>query len=232
RCVAAAGPGDRWLRVWDMSTGRPRSHLALAPGEIPVALALSADGGSLKVIVHTGTPWRAHLREYDTFRGIEVRRRLAADGLVETAAFSVDGKLAGVVVGRKIRLIDTAAGIDLWQADAPAGGRVDLAFSPAGGRIAVVAAGTDRVRLLDEDTGRAAGDLVDGSAALSMPTFSADGKRLATWCATNHWVRVWDVTTRRVSMTITPGNPIAGLVLSPSGEHVAGFAGSRSPILW
>ena len=232
RFLAAAGPGDRWLRVWDMSTGRPRTHLALARGEIPVALALSADGGSLKAIVHTGASGKAHLREYDTFRGIEVRRRRAADSIVDTAAFSEDGKLAAVVVGRKIRLIDTAAGVDLWQAEAPTGGRVDLAFSPAGGRIAVVVAGSDRVRLLDQETGRGVGELVDRDAALSMPTFSADGKRLATWCANNQWVRVWDASARRVSTTVSSGYPVAALVLSPNGEHVAVFAGPRSPTLW
>src|SRR2546423_8604906 len=106
RYLASAGPGDRWLRVWDMCTGRPRTHIPLAPGEVPAAVTLAEDGGTLRVLVQTGVAKPAHLREYDTFRGLETRRRRLSEGPVETAAFSSDSKQLALTNGRVIRLRD------------------------------------------------------------------------------------------------------------------------------
>src|SRR5262245_25753355 len=238
RFLAAAGPGDRWLRVWDLSTGRPLTHIPLAPNEVPAAVALSDDGATLRALVHipnhTGEAKASQLREYDTFRNLETRRRRVADGPTDTAAFSADGMQLAIVSGRNIRLIQASTAVDLWQTELNTkdGGRVDLAFSQVGGRIAVLPAGTDRIRLIDQVTGRLEGELVDADANLSLPTFSGDGRRLAALCSTTRRVRIWDVGTRRVDLTIVADFSVGGLTFSPNGEHVAIFGGFQPPRLW
>ena len=129
RFLATGAVGDRWLRVWDLTAGRPRAHLRLGPGEVPVAVALSPDGGTLRAVVRAGR--RAHLREYDTFRALET----TAGPLARPAAVAFDpaGDLAGPRPAGEVRLVDAATGVERWRADVCRGPSPSRSPSPATG---------------------------------------------------------------------------------------------------
>src|SRR5262245_48338280 len=178
RFLAAAGANDRWLRVWDLTTGRPRMHFPLAPGEVPAALALSPDGATLRAVIHTRDDRTAHLREYDTYRVNETRRRTLAGGLATTAVFDADGSRLLEARDGFVRLLDTVSTKEVWRTPVPPGTNVDLALCSAG-RAAIIPAGSDRIRVVDLATGRPEGELVEAGTRLSLPALSADGRRVA-----------------------------------------------------
>ncbi|HKB02863.1 MAG TPA: sigma-70 family RNA polymerase sigma factor, partial [Gemmataceae bacterium] len=175
RFLAAAGANDRWLRVWDLTTGRPRMHFPLAPGEVPAALALSPDGATLRAVIHTRDDRTAHLREYDTYRVNETRRRTLAGGLATTAVFDADGARLLEARDGFVRLLDTVSTKEVWRTPVPPGTNVDLALCSAG-RAAIIPAGSDRIRVVDLATGRPEGELVEAGTRLSLPALSADGR--------------------------------------------------------
>jgi RNA polymerase sigma factor (sigma-70 family) len=232
RILAAVGVGDRWIRVWDVAKGAHRNHLPLEPGTNPLALGLSDDGNTLLAVVTVSDTRMTQLREYHTYRGVETRRRKLADGPVGAAVFSTDNRHLAMAVERSLRLIDTRTAADDWRAGLPAtSARYELAFAPSGRTLAVVGTGSDRVRVLDRRTGRLEGELLDSKASLSLPTFSADGSRLATWRADKRSVQVWDVAAQRVDRTIAFPTTLVGQALSPDGEVLAGFQGPNAVML-
>jgi WD40 repeat protein len=232
RFLATAGPGDRWLRVWDLTAGRPRMHLPLGAGEVPAAVALTADGATLRALVYAGDDRAAQLREYDTYRALEVRRRPLAGGPATTAVFDADAYNLLETSDGWVCLIQAATATELWRVPVAPGSRVDAALCAAAKRIVAIPAGADRARILDLATGRTEGELVDPGARLNLATLSADGRRLAAWCSERQKVRVWDLDGRNPVRTIDPGSSVAGLAFSPDGEDVLVFAGARCPTLW
>jgi RNA polymerase sigma factor (sigma-70 family) len=231
RFLASAGAGDRWLRVWDMETGRPRAHFSLAAGESPAAISLTPDGLTLRVLVATGVPRATHLREYDTFRGLETHRRPVSGGPFTTAAFSADSQLLATSSGGRIRVHDANA-TELWRFDLTSPSVVELAFSANGRQLAAVASGSDRICFVDAISGRPGRDLVDPGSALSLVTVSDDGKRVAGWCATSHRIRIWDVANRKLLTSIVPDSLVNGLAIAPDGKTLASFAPNRPITLW
>lgn len=233
RFLATGGAGDRWLRVWDLETNRPRVHLWLAAGEVPAAVALTVDGRVLRALICTGDMQTAQLREYDTFRGIETHRKLVAGGPMNSSAFSSDGRLLALATGGRLRMIDTASASERWRTDVGvATERLDLAFAANGRRLAAVATGSDRMRIFDADTGRGGRELIDSKSTLSLPTLSADGRRLAAWCSTTQRIRVWDADDRELVNTIEPRSLITGLAMTPDGTSVVAFASRGPAVLW
>ncbi|HKB05018.1 MAG TPA: sigma-70 family RNA polymerase sigma factor [Gemmataceae bacterium] len=230
RILAGVGVGDRWVRVWDVAKGSHRNHLPLELGANPLALGLSEDGNTLLAVITVAGTRMTQLREYDTFRGLETRRRKLADGPAATAAFSADAQKLALAGDRALRLIDSRTATDVWRAGLPADMRVELAFAPTGRNVAVLGTGSDRVRVLDMRTGTVEAELADPGATLSSPTFSGDGSRLAAWRADRRRVRVWDLAARRVVHTIGPWSAgVVGLAFAPDGEVVAGFSGTPGP---
>ncbi len=233
RFLATAGAGDRWLRVWDLETKRPRAHLALAEGEVPAAIALTDDGRTLRALVCTGETRTIHLREYDTYRALETHRRLIAGGPVSSAAFSQNGARLGISRSGNVRMLDATNATEIWHAEiAPDFQRVDLAISQDGKRIATVVGGSDRIQVLDVETGRVQTEIADSGATLSLPTLSADGRRVAAWCSTTQRIRIWNVGERQLARSVKPQCLVTGLSLAPDGSAVAAFSSRSSPVLW
>jgi RNA polymerase sigma factor (sigma-70 family) len=230
--LATGAPGDRWLRVWDLSEAKPRAHLMLWPNEEPLALSLSADGLTLTAIVRIGAEQSPQLREYNTFRGIETRRRLVAGGTVDTAAFTSDGRQVALASNGRVRLHDADSLAERWRTTVGTGAeKVELAFAGGGSRLAVVPAKSERVSVFDVTTGRLDGELTD-TGVLSTPTFSNDGKRLAAWSAEAKCIRVWDVRERKIVHSIEPRYALCSLAFSPEGDAVVGFSKNSPAVRW
>jgi RNA polymerase sigma factor (sigma-70 family) len=227
RFLAAGAVGDRWLRVWDLLGGRPRAHLSLKPAEEPVALGLTPDGLLLRAVVRTSNG--IHLREYDTFRGEEIHRRALPAG-IRTAVFDAVASRVAVTTSQDVRLMNAASAIETWRSGVSEVERMEVAF--VGDRLAVLAYGTDRVRLFDTATGANAGDLVEPNGKLTFSSVSTDGKTLAVWQSMTDRIRIWDVPSRQVVRTIDPPFAPVGLAVSPDGSQVAVFTKYRGADLY
>lgn len=233
RFLATGGSGDRWLRVWNLETNHPRAHFTLAAGETPAAVSLSSDGRTLRALILTGDIRAAQLREFDTFRGIETRRSNVNAEQVNVAVFTPDGKALAITAAGRLRVFDVTSASEMWRADiSTAPKSVDVAISSDCKHLAAVVSGSDRIKLFDLVTGVSNTELVDSSAALSLPTLSADGRRLAVWCSTSQRIRVWDLVSRKLVFTADPKSSIAGLAITPDGQSVAGFSPSRAVMMW
>jgi WD40 repeat protein len=233
RFLATAGAGDRWMRVWDLDNRRPRAHLSLAAGEVPAAIALSADGNTMRALVYADEGRAMHLREFDTFRGVETRRRLLPCKPAESAAFSPDGRVLSLGREGKIHAIDTDFAAEMWSLEvASMTERLELSFDSTGGKLAVVVAGSGRIRVVHAGSGRLASELNDSSGALSMSALSGDGQRLAAWCSKSQQVRVWDLSKRQLVQNLKPSFPIEELAFAPTGDAVIGFNKTRPPVRW
>jgi WD40 repeat protein len=227
RFLASGAVGDRWLRVWDLTARRPRAHLRLGPGEVPVAVALTSDGGILRAVIQAGDA--THLREYDTFRALETHRRAIAQP--STVTFDRTGSLLALSAAGEVRLIHAATAVERWRADVPGAETVEVAFGPRD-RLAVLATGTDRVRLYDIGTGNPVDELVEAGAKMTLPTVSDDGRTMAVWLPLKNRVRVWDLDERRIVHTIVSEFPLLGLAVAPDGTRVAGFTECSGGALW
>lgn len=230
RFLASGAVGDRWLRVWDLTAHRPRAHLRLGPGEVPLAVALTPDGGILRAVVQAGDA--THLREYDTFRALETHRR----GIARPTAVAFDrtGGLLALAAGGEVRLIHAATAVERWRADVPGAESVEVAFGPRD-RLAVLATGTDRVRLYDIGAGTPVDELVEPGAKMTLPTVSDDGRTMGVWLPLKNRVRVWDLAERRIVHTIDPKDSpatLVGLAVAPNGSQVALFSRSNHVALW
>jgi RNA polymerase sigma factor (sigma-70 family) len=225
RYLATAGAGDHWLRVWDLGTNRAKAQFWLEDGEFPAAIALSSNGELLRVLVGTGDARTAQLRDFDTKRGVENRRRLLAGGPFTFSTFAHDGQLLGVTTGGLVRMYDAARAVEIWRRDvALPVNRVEIAFAPDRHVLAAVASGSEVVRILDAETGTLKCEIFDRNGSLSMPALSADGRRLTAWCATTHRIRVWDVAKRELVKTASPRCMVSGLCLAPDGKTVVAIS--------
>jgi RNA polymerase sigma factor (sigma-70 family) len=227
RFLAAGAIGDRWLRVWDLKDHRPRAHLALAVNEEPLALGLSADGGILRAVIRVGAV--AHLREYDTFRGLETHRRSIPDPAA--VAFDPTADRLALAKDGKVRLIRAAEGSEQWQIDLPLRDPAEVCFAGPD-KVAVLPAELDRVRLFDADSGKSAGDLVEPGVRLTKLASSADGRTLAVWQPLKDRVQVWDVPAKQAIHTIRLTYPPVQMALDPAGARLAVFTAFQGAALW
>ena len=228
RFLATAAAGDRWLRVWDLSAGRPRTHLSLAADEAPVAVGLSADGAALRAVVRTAAG-ATELREYDTFRGLETHRR--AVPTPTAAVFDSAGDLLALALSGEVRMLNAATAIEQWRAAAPDASSVEVAFVGRD-RLAVLRTEADRVRLFNLASGKPTDELVEAGAKMTLPAVSADGRTMAVWLPLQNRVRVWDLAERRIVHTIVPPFPPCALSVTPDGSQVAVFTEFRGATLW
>ena len=232
RFLAVGGPGDQWARVWDVEVGRPRAWFRLAADENLVALALTKSGRELRAVVHAGKPVVAELREYDTFRSLELSRRRLGDGPTDFAGFAPDGARLVFATMGQVRAIDPTTGEIVWTAEIRAG-EAKIEFAISADRVAVVYPGSEQIALYDLTTGKPAGFVAAGGVP-ALPTFSGDGRYLATWLATGKngkTVRVWDLRTGTLVQSVEPRTAVEGLALTPDGQDVIGFT-RMGPSVW
>jgi RNA polymerase sigma factor (sigma-70 family) len=227
RFLATGAVGDRWLRVWDLTTGRPRAHLSLGPKDVPVSVALTPDGGTLRAVVRTGST--THLREYDTFRALETRRRVIPTPV--TAVFDSAGFTLATTLAGEVRMYNAATVAERWRAAMATTDPVETAFAGPD-RLVVLTTESDRVRLYDISDGTPVDELVEPGAKLTRLAVSADGRTMALWLPMQNRVRIWDLANRRIVHTIVPKHPPVELAVAPDGSQVAVFAGWLESTLW
>jgi len=147
---------------------------------------------------------------------------LNTGGEVKSLAFSPGGRtLAAAAVDDTVTLWDLRSRARL-RALSGAG----VAFSPDGETLAVSSGdfgstGGDAVKLLDTATGASLGEI--GARDSSDPSFSADGKMIATARGWKGGADVWDVDSRTPVATVK-GQPYApdwAVALSPDGHTLA-----------
>jgi WD40 repeat protein len=196
-------PGD--VKIWDVRAGREVLSLGGHTGGVH-SVALSPDGrllasggwvrdGSGEVTVGVVTVWDAHTgREVLNLKGPTNDRA----GLVDSVAFSPDGKrLASVSGGKTVQVWDVETGQEVLTLDGHADKVDGVAFSPDGKRI--VSASWDKtVRVWDAATGQETLTLRGHISPVNGVAFSPDGKRLAT-AGEDCTVKVWDASLRAES---------------------------------
>jgi WD40 repeat protein/tetratricopeptide (TPR) repeat protein/predicted Ser/Thr protein kinase len=212
--------GPRGVRVWNADTGVPVGPAWVVPGLELARLAVSGDGRRVAVLVKevgdepvvqlwdaaTGTRvagWGKEAADKDEY----VRRDKPLPAT--DARFSPDGRVLAVLGHDRVDLYDAATGAAVRAFELPRisntnrpGGdqlsyldRAGLVFAPDGRRVLANAPRSQRVRLLDLDTG-AAHPLDDGEYGKDAEqlAFTADGRfALVAWSSDRF--RVWDAAT-------------------------------------
>jgi RNA polymerase sigma factor (sigma-70 family) len=231
-----AGSDDPCLRVWEVTSGKKQMEEYLKPegrGSILVtALALSPDG---KTIAYGGT-WLDHPAPGDpqkTVNSLTVRLRdlesgrehqLAVDVTgenkawpdgVSALAFSPDGKrlVASMQVGFKQRDFKEMKG------DFPKG--LTGTFNSA----------LYAIRIWDVESRRELPNFGEPVESGMWLAFSPDGRTVAS-TAWNGTVSLWELSSRKVRLTIEVGacNWAKSLMFTPDGRSL--LVGGRQPRIW
>ena len=149
------------------------------------------------------------------------RRRLSGHtGMVLSAAFSPDGKLAVTAASDKsARIWDADTGVLITPLAGHARAVTQISFSPDGGRI-LTASQDKTARIWDAKTGALLVTLAGHSRAVASAQFSADGKRVVT-ASHDKTARVWDAQTGALLATLpTDASEAQTIAISRDGTHV------------
>ncbi len=187
--VAKRSPGDKVLRLWDVSTGGVAGEIAGHEDGIET-VAWSPDGRLLA----TGG-WDRTIRVWNRSSGAELHCFTGSDASVGQVLFLPDGKtLISAGDDHTLRFWDVTEGKQLRYAgggDRPVDG---IALSPDGKTIA--SAGSAGLRLWDAATGEERKPAPEGASSGSCVVFSPDGRLLAA--PSGHAVGLWDVAMARL----------------------------------
>jgi WD40 repeat protein len=227
--LLAVGDMNREIRVWDITTGRPRWTLRGHTAYI-WALAFSPDGQRLASgSMDPAQGGRGEVKLWDLANGKEALT-LPGNGAV---AFSPDGLRLAAGAGDAFQ-----SGLKIWDASA-ADGREVLTLRGYGDWVHAVTfrpAGTDSARppvialprqdgticLLRAATGEEVAALGGQEQLVGAFAFSPDGRRLARDSASH--LRVWDVESGREVWSralAQDGVSVRCLAWSPDGSLVA-----------
>jgi WD40 repeat protein len=213
--------GTPAIRMWDAATGKELFAVTDLPvGYFPRAVAFAPDG---KTFAHTGEGGMVFLRA--AVDGKEVRR-FKTERDAHGVAFSPDGKTLAASVsqypaGAETRVFDVETGKERFAFPRHEL-RVETVFYSADGKR-VVTSGIDRtVRVWDAETGKhlfAVGSKhIESISRRGLPcALSPDGKTLLV--ARDEAIEVWDVTTGKLSRTLTsPDGRVVSLSVAPTGK--------------
>jgi RNA polymerase sigma factor (sigma-70 family) len=131
----ATGGGDKFVRLWDVATGK---ELRVLPKHLGVVTAVSFSPDGRHLLTACGD---CAVQLWDVESGKEVRQWVAATKGVHSAKFSPDGKLiaTGANVGA-VALWDVATGKELASYAGHTQVVNDVAFSPDGKTLATASA--------------------------------------------------------------------------------------------
>jgi WD40 repeat protein len=236
---------DGAVRVWDVTTGKPRPPISVAVGRGVNNLWASPDGTKL-VTVEVRSHEVANVQRNPL---VVVYRDLARDGppieLADgfgMAAFAPDGKTIVLTTGgraageSRIRLFDAQTGKETTTLAAePKASIFFPAFSPDSKRIAAEVRNLEEtastIRVWDRDTGKEVAVLKPAEASLALyPDFSASGG-FVTAIAKGGTAYVWNVASGKVvvkhsfgasgsarAVAISPDNRLASMTGTPGGD--------------
>jgi RNA polymerase sigma factor (sigma-70 family) len=238
--TAVTAANDRFVRVWDLATGKERHRFGPGPMPAPAAgpgvfvvgngrthltaAAVSADGKTVAAHFDDRV-----IRLWDTTTGKEVGTvTLPKDNFqVGALAFAPEGKTLAIAgVNGTVRLWDLAAGKQVRELGKEAGptmifrpGRQSsAAYSPDGKTLVSVRAEDDNMQLVsylefwDPETGKLRfTHKAMNQFGVQSPVFSPDGKRFAF--ANGGEITVLDAATGKVHKQWGPANAFAGYSL-------------------
>lgn len=209
-----ATTGDRFVRVWDTSTGKLIKDIPHDTRNFLGDLAFSPDETLLATASDYVILW-------DLESGNEIAR-LGPDSYARSLEFSRDGKrLAAFHGDGTIRIwdvVDRRERVIIRETRKGEGGTV-LALSPDGKYLA-----TGRESELDEFTvtlrdsvrGQVIARIQHGHQTGALG-FSPDSRQLATY-STDRTIRIWDIATLRQIAGISPGEDVTRLAFSADGR--------------
>ncbi|RAK99592.1 uncharacterized protein BO80DRAFT_465924 [Aspergillus ibericus CBS 121593] len=216
--LLASGSADDTIKLWNMTTD---SHKTLKGHWMPVrSVAFSADGR----LVASGSDDKT-VRLWDTVTGTLQHTSEALQSVVESVAFSQDGRLASGA--GPVQIWDPVNRTVQQTLGSPQDKAWAVAFS-ADGRWLASSYFFDRViRLWDLTTGTLKRTLKGHAWSAQCLAFSPDGRRLAS-CSAGNIIKLWDLDTTfsdllSNDLQVTPQihNPVVSLAFLPDGRWLA-----------
>jgi WD40 repeat protein len=220
--VAKRSPGDRVLRLWDVTGGSPAGEVVGHEDGIET-VAFSPDGTAL-----ASGGWDRTIRVWDARTGSERQCFTGSDASIGQLLFLYDGRtLVSAGDDHTLRFWDTRAGKPLRGVG---GGPVPvdgIALSPDGKTLASSGGGV--LRLWDAATGEDRGTPLASPTTGPCVAFAPDGKLLAA--AAGHAVGLWDPATGRPASAV-PGHHkgVTTLRVRPAGRAV--LTAGADGVLW
>ena len=245
------------LTVWESQSGKEAAHIKLLPGVRWVAIDPNGRQATVSRRPSAGEKLPATIKGYDLTTGKELWYFEAFDyPLGGSAAYSPDGRRVAIIGSKKsghldgsLAVLDAADGRVRLMKELDGTPGTTVAWSPDGTLLAV-SAGTSRrqsadlaITLLDAETGDLRRILLGpagGRGALSRPSFSPDGRRIAAMTrshlseANTTMVKMWDTATGHEMMTLTgpgdrAGTGMTSVAFTEDGHRLILLAPTRRP---
>ncbi len=248
------------LTVWETQSGKEAAHIKLPPGVRWVAIDPNGRQATVSRRPSAGEKLPATIKGYDLTTGKELWYFEAFDyPLGGSGAYSPDGRRVAIIGSNKsghldgsLAVLDAADGRVRLMKELDGTPGTTVAWSPDGTLLAV-SAGTSRrqsaeeanlaITLLDAETGDLRRILLGpagGRGALSRPSFSPDGRRIAAMThsrlsdANTTMVKMWDTATGHEMMTLTgsgnrAGTGMTSVAFTEDGHRLILLAPTRRP---
>jgi WD40 repeat protein len=212
---------DDTVRIWDSASGRELRtikgyRVAFSPDGTRLAIACAEADASGDFTL---------LKLWDAASGRELRT-LGRDGMIQSLAFSPDGRRLASSNGGDTRVWDVASGQELRTIEGNG-----MAFSPDGRRLAS-ATGENTVTVWDAESGQELCTLKGHRDQVHRLVFCPDGLRLASASA-DGTIKMWDTAYSHELYTLKGHMAdIWDLAFSPDGWQLASAGKDQTIKLW
>jgi WD40 repeat protein len=231
------------IRLWidQGATGEVRASVSVTWQPVPrtfnpiYAVAVSPDGQ----YAACGRGNRIHVYHLPTGRLAAqlVEPQAAKEGaaahrdLVQSLAFSPDGKLLASGSYREVKLWRRAEPLKKFELASAEGAKVTALAATADGKLIATGGADGTIRLFDANKGEPAGELAGHEGAITALRFSPGGAQLLSG-SSDKSVRVWDVAARKQSCRADAPTDIACVSWAAAGKKVAAGGMDGTIRLW